>query len=135
MLIRYRAGMSRFHALALVPALVFAAGLVGCSSEPDPTPPAAATTTSSEVDRTADVQKAAGDTVTRAVESEPGRFEVETTIVDPRGEEGSDEAKAAIAICSAVVELGATYVRVLEQDGTTFAIYAPSQYGEECAEV
>ena len=87
------------------------------------------------LDRTAEVQKAAGDAVTRAVESEPGRYEVETTIVDPRGEEGSDEAKAAIAICSAVVDLGATYVRVLEQDGTTFVIYAPAQYGEKCVEV
>ncbi|QIK83122.1 hypothetical protein [Sanguibacter sp. HDW7] len=126
--------MSRFRALALVPALALAVGLVGCSSEPDPAPPAAATTTSAEVDRTADVKRAAGDAVTRAVESEPGRFEVETTIVDPRGGEGSDEAKAALAICAAVVDLGATYVRVLEKDGTTFVIYAPAQYGEECAE-
>ena len=98
-------------------------------------PPATASSTASEVDRTADVQKAAGDRVTRAVESGPGRFEVETTIVDPRGGEGSGEAEAAIALCASVVELGATYVRLLEQDGTTFVIYAPDQYGEECVEV
>ena len=109
--------MSRFRTPALILALVFSGGLVGCSSEPDPVPPATASSTASEVDRTADVQKAAGDRVTRAVESGPGRFEVETTIVDPRGGEGSGEAEAAIAICTSVVELGATYVRLLEQEG------------------
>lgn len=71
----------------------------------------------------------------RATETEPGRIEVETSITDPRGGEGSTEAAAAIAICEAAVSLGATYASVLEADGTTFVLYGHPSYGQTCTEV
>lgn len=76
-----------------------------------------------------------GDTVVSATETEPGRYEIQTSIVDPRGAAGSAEAVDAIAICEAVVKLGATYVSVLEEDGTTFVVYGHPRYGDVCTEI
>jgi len=91
-------------------------------------------------DVTSDVQKAAGnagDAIVKAEETEPGRISVETTLVDPRGEDGSDEAKQAIGICEAAAGLdGVTYVSVLEKDGTSWVLYGhPSVPEGECSEV
>lgn len=118
--------------------------LSACSGDaPDEATAAPATETSTEaeteasapVDRTADVQAVAGDVVTKAIETEPGRIEVETTIADPRSDAGSAEAQSAIAVCEAVKGLGAEHVSVLEADGSTFVVAGHPSYGEECAEV
>lgn len=89
---------------------------------------------------TADVRDAAGaagDAVTKAEESEPGRISVETSLVDPRGEDGSAEARQAIEICEAAAGIeGVTYVSVLEKDGTSWVLFGhPSVPTGKCAEV
>ncbi|MEV8029053.1 hypothetical protein [Cellulosimicrobium funkei] len=116
--------------------------LSACSGDaPDEATAAPATETSTEaeasapVDRTADAQAVAGDVVTKAIETEPGRIEVETTIADPRSDAGSAEAQSAIAVCEAVKGLGAEHVSVLEADGSTFVVAGHPSYGEACAEV
>lgn len=116
--------------------------LSACSGDaPDEATAAPATETSTEaeasapVDRTADAQAVAGDVVTKATETEPGRIEVETTIADPRSDAGSAEAQSAIAVCEAVRGLGAEHVSVLESDGSTFVVAGHPSYGEACAEV
>ena len=83
------------------------------------------------------------DAITSAVETEPGRLEVSTTIVDPRGDDGSPEAQLAIAVCEAAVGLlegaGAgegAYVAVFEDDGTHFVLYGHPRVTEgECTEI
>ena len=138
----------------LVAATVLA--LAGCTSDPVSTPDvsASATTTvtstptadsaptvvtsapaAAAIDRTVELRALAGEAVVMAEEVEPGRIEVTTSIVDPRGDSGSAEAVAAIAICEATVGLGANYVSVLEADGTTFVLYGHPSYGATCTEV
>ncbi|WP_194521987.1 hypothetical protein [Cellulosimicrobium sp. JZ28] len=116
--------------------------LSACSGDaPDEATAAPATETSTEaeasapVDRTADVQAVAGDVVTKATETEPGRIEVETTIADPRSDAGSAEAQSAIVVCEAVKGLGAEHVSILEADGSTFVVAGHPSYGEACTEV
>lgn len=100
-----------------------------------------------DVDLTADltVGQPWADAVTSAIQTDPNRVEVDTTIVDPRGENGSPEAQQAIAICQGTVawlqEQGAVepHVRVMEADGTTFAVYSQTAVGDlvpaqECSE-
>lgn len=129
----------RLTATTATAALLLA--LAACSSGPSTTDPAPAPTSTdaaaapTSVDRTAELQQVAGDQVLKAVETEPGRIEVSTSIVDPRGDDGSAEAQAAIAICQAAVGLGATYVSVLEEDGSTFVLYGHPTYGDVCTEV
>ncbi|WP_426735542.1 hypothetical protein [Glutamicibacter sp. 2E12] len=89
---------------------------------------------------TADVRDTAGtagDAITKAEETEPGRISVETSLVDPRAADGSAEAKQAIEICEAAAGLdGVTYVSVLEKDGTSWVLFGhPSVPTGECAEV
>lgn len=79
---------------------------------------------------------ASWSTVSAVTETEPGRFEIQTGIVDPRGDDGSPEALEAIAICEAAVGAGAAYVAVLEADGTHFVLYGhPSVPAGACGEV
>ncbi|WHP18805.1 hypothetical protein [Cellulomonas sp. ES6] len=79
---------------------------------------------------------ASWSTVSAVTETEPGRFEIQTSIVDPRGDDGSPEAQEAIAICQAAVDAGATYVAVFEADGTHFVLYGhPSAPPGACGEV
>lgn len=82
------------------------------------------------------------DSLTAATITEPGRLEVATTLVDPRGDDGSPEAQEAIAICEAAVSLledqdvSDPYVSVLEDDGTTWILYGHPMVPEgECGEV
>ncbi|MGP9034897.1 hypothetical protein ACT17S_17730 [Glutamicibacter mysorens] len=84
-----------------------------------------------------DAAGAAGEAITKAEETEPGRISVETSLVDPRGEDGSAEAKQAIEICEAAAGLdGVTYVSVLEEDGTNWVLFGhPAVPEGECAEV
>lgn len=74
--------------------------------------------------------------VTAVTQTEPGRISVATSIVDPRGDDGSPEALDAIAICEAAASTGATYVSVMEADGTHFVLYGhPSYPAGQCTEV
>lgn len=116
--------------------------LAGCSApaeEPAPSSPEAASATSEPpaVDRTAEVQKVAGDHVLKAEETDPGRIVVETDLVDPRGEDGSPAAQQAIAVCEAVVQLGdVEHVSLMEKDGTSWILYGhPAVPKGECGEV
>ncbi|MDR6415645.1 hypothetical protein [Pseudarthrobacter sulfonivorans] len=72
-----------------------------------------------------------------ATATEPGRMKIETSIVDPRGADGSEPARTAIAICEAAVAIfGPSYVAVMEDDGTHFALFGhPSVPAGACTEV
>ena len=143
---------TRHATLAL---LVCAGALAGCGGE-SATPTVARTTPAADVraaetasrgDRTRDLTAAnpgAGwlSAVSEAIETEPGRIEVSTTIVDPRGADGSAAARRALAICRAAQQLlvrgGVTspHVSVLERDGSTFVLYGhPMVPKGECGEV
>lgn len=144
-----------------IPALATAALLLtGCSSSTPPAAPATAaptpTTTASqtaaapesiptasgEADKTADFKAANANAawvgqVKSATQTEPGRISIDTSVVDPRGADGSEAAKTAIAICeSAVALFGPSYVAVMEDDGTHFVLFGhPSVPKGACAEV
>ena len=81
------------------------------------------------------------DSVVSATQTEPGRLVVETSIVDPRGDEASPEAIAAIDICEAAVVLVQSrgvddpVVSVMEADGSTFVIYGHPAYPNGCSEI
>lgn len=146
--------MRMLGGVALVVAvLVFA----GCSStEPAPAPTVTITTEASPAptvtvlatpeaeasdqpaaEPAADVEtsvRAASDAVEGVTETEPGRWEVETSLTDPRTD-GSAEAAEAITICEAAVEGGADFVYVLESDGTIYVVYGHPSYGDTCTEV
>lgn len=93
-------------------------------------------------DKTADFKTAKKNApwlgkIKSVTEIEPGRIRVETSVVHPRGADGSEEAKTAIDICESIVTLfGPSYVSVLEDDGTNFALFGhPSVPSGACAEV
>ncbi|WP_193341727.1 hypothetical protein [Pseudarthrobacter sp. AB1] len=95
-----------------------------------------------EPDKTADFRTANANApwvgqVKSVTETESGRIRIETSVVDPRGANGSDAAKTAIAICeSAVALLEPSYVSVLEDDGTNFVLFGhPSVPKGACTEV
>lgn len=131
------------RSLALLPVLALL--LAGCASgtESEPTASPSPSETVAEVeakDMTAEVKKAAadaGEVIVKAEETEPGRISVETSLVDPKGTDGSAEAQTAIQICEATAALdGVTYVSVLEKDGTSFVLFGHPAVAEgECAEV
>ncbi len=119
--------------------------LAGCGGGDEAAAPEASTTaaatTAAGVDRTAELQAAgAGQSwdgvVTSAQETEPGRMVVSTTIVDPRGDDGSPEAQQALGVCQAALALlgsTVTNIRVDEADGTGFVLYGPP-VGAACEE-
>ncbi|WP_426226460.1 hypothetical protein [Pseudarthrobacter sp. DSP2-3-2b1] len=93
-------------------------------------------------DRTADFTTANASAswvgqVKSVTETEPGTFRVHTSVVDPRGANGSEVAMTAIAICESVVGLfGPNFVSVLEDDGTNFVLFGhPSVPVGACTEV
>lgn len=99
------------------------------------------TTVSETVDVTDTVKgnldTATADLITTATETEPGRVEIQTSIVDPRSS-GSEAATQALEICKAGLASLSTdkpYVSVLEEDGTTFVLAGHPSYGPDCAEV
>ena len=66
-----------------------------------------------------------------------GAVVIETTVVDPRGADESQEARWAVAVCEAVVEAGLSsgMIYVQEADGTTFATNSPAASDDgSCAE-
>lgn len=145
-----------FPALAIAIAALL---LTGCSSStpqtaPTTAAPAQATASQTaaapetipssthELDKTADFATANANApwvaqIKSVTETEPGRIRIDTSVVDPRGANGSDAAKAAIAICeSAVALFKPSYVSVLEDDGTNFVLFGhPSVPKGACSEV
>ncbi|MBE7325995.1 hypothetical protein IEQ44_15200 [Nocardioides sp. Y6] len=73
--------------------------------------------------------------------TEPRRAEVHTSVVDPRGADGSPEAQQARSICLAVVSvmndqgIADPSVTVFESDGTSFVLHGHPAYPEPCTEV
>ncbi|TFD74644.1 hypothetical protein [Cryobacterium psychrophilum] len=128
----------------LVP-VVFAAALLlsACSGTAEPVDTSSGTTApvATVVDRTADVSAALSPElaafVTQAEEPETGRINVSTTIVDPRGSNGSADAVTALAICTAVSQLdGIENVSIYEADGTSLVLFGhPSVPAGKCGEV
>jgi hypothetical protein len=133
--------------------------LAGCSSSAPQTAPTAATpapttaspsaaapesipSSSGEADKTADFMTASANAalvgqIKSATETEPGRISIGTSVVDPRGADGSEAAKTAIAICeSAVALFGPSYVAIKEDDGTHFVLFGHSSVPKgTCTEV
>lgn len=131
--------MKRFFPLAIAATLLLSACSSGAAA---PAKPEASIASSAvAVDRTADLQATlspdTAELVVTAAEPEAGRVNVETTLVDPRGDAGSAEAESALVICEAAAHLdGVTYVSVAEADGTTFVLFGhPSVPEGECGEV
>lgn len=117
--------------------------LLSACASPTPEPPAMTGAAAVSIDRTADVKAelaeaaAAAALVTRATETEPGRIEVETSIVDPRGDDSSPEAQIAVQVCEMTSKLpDVNYVNVKEVDGTSFVLFGHPLVPEgECGEV
>ena len=124
----------------LAAAFVGVALLTACAS-PAPQPTATTEPAATSVDRTADVKaeltEPTAALVTRVTETEPGRIEVETTIVDPRGDDSSQEAQIAVQVCEITATLpNVNYVNVKEADGTSFVLFGhPLVPNGECGEV
>lgn len=121
----------------------------GCGSDTEAvrTPPAVApssvaqsTVNDAKTDRTAEVKAALpadlAKTVKTATQTEPGRLQIDTSLVDPRGDAGSPAAKQATAPCEAAVEeFSEAHVSVMEDDGTSWILYGHPTYGNTCTEV
>ncbi|MDA3806221.1 hypothetical protein PED38_15585 [Clavibacter sp. CT19] len=125
-------------ALALpVLALLLGAGLSGCSTEAAPAASAPATSAPAADSEIATAAQAlVGGSVTAATETEPGRIQLDTTIVDPRGDDGSPEALQALGLCEQAKGIpGVTHVSIMEADGTSFVLAGHPSYGENCTEV
>ena len=133
---------------------VLVLGVTGCSSVPEPTPTVTVTVTATPepaptVTVTAEPRAAVAPAddrlaalrtvsamVTGVEETEPGRWVVHTSILDPRGDDGSSpEAAKALSICEKAVDLGATYVSVMESNDSTFVLYGHPSYGDRCTVV
>lgn len=125
--------------------------LTGCSATAEPAPTVTVTVTaearpaptvtvtvsaapdSMSADDRLTALRAVSQMVTGVEETEPGRWVVHTSILDPRGDDGSSpEAQKAISICERAVELGATYVSVMESNDSTFVLYGHPPYGNVC---
>lgn len=131
--------MTRTTLTLPVLALLLAAGLSGCATgaTPDAATPAPATSAPAADSEIATAAQAlVGGSVTAATETEPGRLQLDTTIVDPRGDAGSSEALEALALCEQAKAIpGVTHVSVMEADGTSFILAGHPSYGENCTEV
>lgn len=142
--------MFRFAPLALVGVLLFA----GCSAATVPRETPAATSSSEAVvapapaapavteapiaypiDRTADLQAAAGPYLTSAAEIAEGSIEVRTNIPDPRVTGDAATSAAAIALCEQIVAHGATQVSIYEAGGSVFVVYGDPTHGEVCTQI
>jgi hypothetical protein len=120
-------------------ALLLATGLSGCSTQAPPELAASSPATSApagESEIATAAQALVGGSVTAATETEPGRLQLDTTIVDPRGEAGSAEALEALGLCEQAKAIpGVTDVSVMEADGTSFVLAGHPSYGDDCTEV
>lgn len=71
-----------------------------------------------------------------AIVSEPGKIQVETSIVDPRGKNGSPQAEQAISICTTIVKKGYEYIAIMENDGTHYVVFGhPAYPAGQCSEI
>ena len=63
-----------------------------------------------------------------AAHQDSGSAIIETTVVDPRVEDESQEARWAVGVCEAADEavLASDTIRVQKADGTTFATNSPA---------
>jgi hypothetical protein len=129
------------RALPALPTLLISAALAlsGCSTDAAPEPIASAPAESApaaESEIATAAQALVGGSVTAVTETEPGRLQLDTTIVDPRGEAGSLEALEALDLCEQAKAIpGVTYVSVMEADGTSFVLASHPSYGDSCMEV
>lgn len=102
--------------------------------EPTPTETAVVEPPADVVEPTPLDSMLANPLVTGVANVGDNNWEVLTTIVDPRGDAGSPEAVQAVALCEeakALVPADPT-IKVLEEDGTTFAVTGiPSQMFED----
>lgn len=110
------------------------------TEKPTPAPTVTVTATpAAEAPAAADVAsgvRAASANVTGVEQTEPGRWTIQTSLVDPgAGVSGSPAAKEAIRICQKAVELGATYVVVRDADDSSWILYGHPSYGNTCTEV
>lgn len=146
--------------LLLPVSLVGALALVGCSGTEESTPtvtasaqavesPSPSLTPTSSQAPSADGSSDLLDQLRAALpadlaaevtsaELESGSFaRVATTLVDPRGDDGSPAAQQAIAICEAAAALeGVTDVNVAEADGTSWILFGHPMVPEgACGEV
>lgn len=110
-------------------------------STPTPTASASATVASSptmEVLDHTDVLRSKIEPLADLIisaEQNGNQIEVKTSIVDPRGDDGSEEAEQAVAICREARELDeSASVLVTELDGTVFAKYQPNAGDSRCSE-
>ena len=154
----YAIGTTVAPAPSSAPPSVTVAATMAASTEPAPTQAAAPATTQPAVQQPAVQQPAAAPTtapaitftqqiatdvgsyanlITSAEETEPGRIEVGTSIVDPRGADGSAPARQALGICQRIrnAHPDAQRITIYEQDGTTFVLYGHPMYGNTCTEV
>lgn len=131
--------------------VVLSTSLVGCGSSEEETSPTPKDTSApiasvKTVDRLADLKKANSDSgwlgdVKTVEQSSADRLDIETSIVDPRGSDGSPAAKEATRVCRAAVRLLKSEgvkkpsVSVKEDDGTTFVILSYPGYPDGCTEV
>ena len=155
--IEHRTAVNKAIPATAVAAALLLTGCAASSSPVDNAPDAPAGTTApsqtaaapesqpaatSENDMTADFKTANSGAawvgqIKSATATEPGRIKIETSIVDPRGADGSEPARTAIAICEAAVAVfGPSYVAVMEDDGTHFVLFGhPSVPAGACTEV
>lgn len=124
--------------------LALALWVSGCGNDtatvPTQAPAAQPTVNSADTDRTAAVKAALpanlAAVVKTATQTEPGRLQIGTSLMDPRGADGSPDAKKATAICeAAVAQFGDAHVSVMEDDGTSWILYGHPSYGNTCTEV
>lgn len=137
------------NALKLTLVLASIAVLTGCSSSSPVKPKVEYDAIKSKmaanyVDRTEEFRAANPDatwlsSLKSAMETEPGRLQIDTTVVDPRGPDGSEPALVAVSMCNAAVaSFGAAYphIKVMEADGTHFVLFGhPAVPDGACTEV
>jgi hypothetical protein len=146
---------TRITTLALAAATLMLAGCSSGDGEDDTAgsaapPPASATIAdprANDIDLTQDLLTAAAGqpwvgVITEATQTEPGRVEVVTSIVDPRGgTSGTPEAQQAIAVCNGTVAwlqgqgVAEPRVSVMESNGTSYVLYGHPSYPGGCTEV
>lgn len=77
------------------------------------------------------------DWTTAVEETEPGRIEISTNLVDDREDGADSDAARAVTLCNDAVRVdGVEYVAVFEADGTNWILYGHPMVPEgECGEI
>lgn len=124
---------------ACVAGVLSIAVVAGCSIESEPELVATTDEGFQPSDLTEGLQEVYGgddSIIVSAMEVEERRYEVATTIVDPRGDEGSEQANLAIEICETILDRYGddVYVNITEADGTSFVLANHPMTGPDCTE-